>query len=52
MGEKEIAPYLDFGKMGKEQELWLRFLKNGYLDEPSPNEEPASYMVQEEWYKC
>ncbi len=51
MGEKEIAPYLDFGKMGKEQELWLRFLKNGYLDEPSPNEEPASYMVQEEWYK-
>lgn len=50
-GEKAIAPYLDFGETGEEQEIWLRFLKNGYLDEPNPKDQPSSFMVQDEWFE-
>lgn len=50
-GKQPIAPYLDFGKLGKEQLLWYKLLKNGYLEEPSPSEKPASFMVQDEWFE-
>lgn len=50
MDEKPIAPYLDFGEIGRAQEVWLRFLQNGYLDEPDPSDKPTSYMVQDEWF--
>lgn len=51
MGKRKIAPYLDFGEMGEEQMLWYRLLTTGKFDEPSPNEAPLSYMVQEEWFE-
>ena len=50
-GEKLIAPYLDFGNLGEEQILWYKLLKNGYLEEPSPQTKPASFMVQDEWFE-
>lgn len=50
LGEKPVAAYLDFGETGAEQEVWLRFLKNGCLDEPDPGKKPASFMVQDEWF--
>lgn len=50
-GRKPIAPYLDFGELGPQQELWYRFLRNGYLDCPAPTEKPASYLVQDEWFE-
>ena len=50
LGKRLISPNLCFGEIEEEQKLWLRFLKNGYLDEPSPEEAPISYMVQDEWF--
>ncbi len=50
LGRRPASPHLDFGKPEPPQELWLRFLENGYLDEPDPESAPASYMVQEEWF--
>ncbi len=50
LGKKIISPNLCFGELEDEQKLWLRFLKNGFLDEPDPIEAPISYMVQDEWY--
>ncbi len=51
LGRQPIAPYLDFGEIGPAQELWSRFLKNGFLDQPDPRERPASFMVQSEWFE-
>lgn len=50
LGARVISPHLSFGEMEEEQQLWLNFLRNGYLDEPDPAEAPASFMVQDEWY--
>ncbi len=45
-----ISGHLDFGSLGPEQQLWYRFLKNGYLDCPDPTQQPASFLVQDEWF--
>lgn len=45
-----ISEHLSFGELEDEQKIWLRFLQNGYLDEPDVSEPPASYMVQDEWF--
>ena len=50
-GRKPIAPYLDFGELDAEQQVWHDFLVNGRLAEPDPTEKPASYMVQQEWFE-
>lgn len=51
LGGKRTASYLDFGPVGKEQELWQRLLQTGKFDEPAPEEAPASFMVQDEWFE-
>lgn len=49
-GRKPVAPYLDFGGLEPAQQVWYRFLKNGYLDCPDPKDSPASFLVQNEWF--
>lgn len=51
LGKKPVAEYLDFGELGEQQQLWYRFLKNGYMDCPSPDARPVSFMVQDEWFE-
>lgn len=51
LGEKPVSPHLRFGELEGAQELWRRFLENGYLDEPDPKDPPASFMVQDEWFR-
>lgn len=51
LGGKGTAPYLDFGPLKEEQKLWQRLLLTGKFDEPSPEEAPLSFMVQEEWFE-
>lgn len=50
-GRKPIAGYLDFGDLEPAQQVWKRFLQNGYLDCPDPQKPPASFMVQDEWFE-
>lgn len=50
LGGKKTAEYLDFGPMGEEQKLWQRLLQTGKFDEPSPEQTPLSFMVQDEWF--
>lgn len=49
-GSKPISPHLDFGETDEEQQIWERFLSNGYLDEPDPKAAPSSYIFQDEWF--
>lgn len=51
LGRKPIAEYLDFGALEEQQNVWMRFLKNGYLDCPDPKAAPASFIVQNEWFE-
>ena len=50
-GEKPVSEHLDFGDLEEEQLVWHDFLKNGYLAEPDPADAPASFMVQDEWFR-
>ncbi len=50
-GEEPLSEHLDFGSIGYEQEPWAFLLKNGYMEEASPDEVPRSWMYQPEWTK-
>lgn len=50
-GEKRMAPHLDFGTVGDEQEDWVQLLEEGCLPAHDPLEPPVSYMLQTEWTK-
>ena len=47
-----MSPHLDFGKCGKEQEMWLQLLNTGSLrtaDNACPCTAPVSYQRRPEW---
>lgn len=48
-GQPDLAPHLDFGPLGKEQEPWLSLLHTGTLGCHDPLAEPTSYMLQDAW---
>ncbi len=50
-GLPPLSGHLDFGVPGPEQEEWLTLLETGTMPEKSPSEAPASYIIQEEWFK-
>lgn len=50
-GERQIAPHLDFGEVGPEQDAWVSLLRFDHMTEPDPDVVPPSYMLQEEWTK-
>ncbi len=43
----DIAPQLDYGAVGEEQEEWRMLLEQGRMDDS----EPKSFMVQDEWFE-
>jgi len=49
--EAPIAPHLDFGKAGAEQEPWLSLMNDGTMGEHDPNDVPVSWMLQDEFIR-
>ncbi|MBQ7669601.1 MAG: DUF5107 domain-containing protein [Clostridia bacterium] len=50
-GEALIAPHLDFGAPGREQEDWLRLMNEGTTGHHDPADVPNSWMLQGEFVK-
>ncbi len=48
-GRPQMAPHLDFGKVGDEQADWVTLMKRGTMPEHDPMDEPVSWMLQNEW---
>ena len=47
--EAPLCPWLDFGELGEEQQIWVDLLNNGTLGVHDPHDNPISYMLQPEW---
>ncbi len=50
-GDETIAPHLDFGTVGPEQEPWLSLMNEGTMGEHDPKDAPVSWMLQDEFVK-
>ena len=48
-GETQMAPHLDFGEVGPDQDAWVQLLNEQHMTEPDPDVVPPSYMLQPEW---
>lgn len=51
VGLDPIAPHIDFGEVGKSEHQWVSLLENGYFEPQNPDDQPGSYMAQDEWYR-
>lgn len=49
--KRAVAPHLNLGEIGAEQQPWLNLLENGTIGTYDPAEPPVSYMKQVEWRK-
>ncbi len=50
-GEATIAPHLDFGTPGVDQDDWVKLMHEGTLGEHDPKDVPASWMLQDDFVK-
>lgn len=48
-GEEIMTPYLDFGTVGDEQEIWVSLMNDGTMNAHSASDVPPSWMLQEEF---